>query len=39
VEAPSDTDDFWADALLTKPCPMDTLLLEVRQLLRRSAAA
>jgi len=39
AEAPSDTDDFWADALLAKPCPLDTLLLEVRQLLRRGAAA
>jgi two-component system, cell cycle response regulator DivK len=35
-EAPSGT---WADLLLTKPCPLDTLLFEVRQLLRRSAAA
>jgi CheY-like chemotaxis protein len=38
-EAPSDAHDTWADAVLTKPCPLDTLLLEVRQLLRRSAAA
>ena len=37
AEAPSDTDEVWADALLTKPCPLDTLLLEVRQLLRRAA--
>lgn len=35
-EAPSGT---WADVLLAKPCSLDTLLLEVRQLLRRSAAA
>jgi CheY-like chemotaxis protein len=38
-EAPSGTHDSWADAVLTKPCPLDTLLLEVRQLLRRGAAA
>ena len=38
-EAPSDAHDTRADALLTKPCPLDTLLLEVRQLLRRGAAA
>ena len=36
-EAPSGTHDSSADALLTKPCPLDTLLLEVRQLLRRAA--
>jgi len=35
---PSDTHDTWADALLTKPCPLDTLLLKVRQLLLRNAA-
>jgi CheY-like chemotaxis protein len=38
-EAPSAAHDCWADVLLAKPCPLDTLLLEVRQLLRRSAAA
>jgi two-component system, cell cycle response regulator DivK len=38
-EAPNGTHDCWADVLLTKPCPLDTLLLEVRQLLRRDAAA
>jgi CheY-like chemotaxis protein len=38
-EAPSGTHDSWADAVLTKPCPLDTLLLEVRRLLRRGAAA
>ena len=38
-EAPSGTHDPWADVLLAKPCPLDTLLLEVRQLLRRNAAA
>ena len=38
-EAPSGTHDSWVDAVLTKPCPLDTLLLEVRQLLRRGAAA
>jgi len=32
-EAPSGTHDSRADTLLTKPCPRDTLLLEVRQLL------
>jgi two-component system, cell cycle response regulator DivK len=36
-EAPSGTHDCWADVLLAKPCPLDTLLLEVRQLLRRAA--
>jgi two-component system, cell cycle response regulator DivK len=29
--------DSSADVLLPKPCPLDTLLLEVRQLLRRAA--
>jgi CheY-like chemotaxis protein len=38
-QAPNDPHDTWADALLVKPCPLDTLLLEVRQLLRRAAAA
>jgi two-component system, cell cycle response regulator DivK len=38
-EAPSGAHDSWADVLLAKPCPLDTLLLEVRQLLRRGAAA
>lgn len=38
-QAPSAAHDCWADALLAKPCPLDTLLLEVRQLLRRGAAA
>jgi CheY-like chemotaxis protein len=38
-EAPNGTHDSWADVLLAKPCPLDTLLLEVRQLLRRGAAA
>ena len=38
-EAPSGMHDSSADALLTKPCPLDTLLLEVQQLLRRGAAA
>ena len=38
-EAPSGAHDCSADVLLAKPCPLDTLLLEVRQLLRRSAAA
>jgi two-component system, cell cycle response regulator DivK len=36
-EAPSGTHDSQADVLLAKPCPLDTLLLEVRQLLRRAA--
>ncbi len=38
-DAPSGTHYPWADAVLAKPCPLDTLLLEVRQLLRRGAAA
>jgi CheY-like chemotaxis protein len=38
-EAPSGARDSGADVLLAKPCPLDTLLLEVRQLLRRGAAA
>jgi two-component system, cell cycle response regulator DivK len=38
-EAPSGTHDSGADVVLPKPCPLDTLLLEVRQLLRRDAAA
>jgi CheY-like chemotaxis protein len=38
-EEPGGTHDSWADVLLAKPCPLDTLLLEVRQLLRRDAAA
>jgi CheY-like chemotaxis protein len=38
-DSPRGTHAPWADAVLTKPCPMDTLLLEVRQLLRRGAAA
>jgi CheY-like chemotaxis protein len=38
-KAPRAAHDCWADVLLAKPCPLDTLLLEVRQLLRRSAAA
>jgi CheY-like chemotaxis protein len=38
-KAPSGTHDSWADVFLAKPCPLDTLLLEVRQLLRRDAAA
>jgi DNA-binding response OmpR family regulator len=29
--------DSSADVLLPKPCPLDTLLLEVRQLLRAAA--
>jgi CheY-like chemotaxis protein len=33
------TRDCGADALIPKPCPLDTLLLEVRGLLRRDAAA
>jgi CheY-like chemotaxis protein len=31
--------DFRPDMLLSKPCPLDTLLLEVRGLLRRDAIA
>jgi two-component system, cell cycle response regulator DivK len=38
-EAPSGTHDCRADVLLPKPCPLDLLLIEVRQLLRRDAAA
>jgi CheY-like chemotaxis protein len=38
-EAPSAAHDCCAEVLLAKPCPLATLLLEVRQLLRRSAAA
>jgi two-component system, cell cycle response regulator DivK len=38
-KAPSGTHDSGADVLLAKPCPPNTLLLEVRQLLRRGAAA
>jgi CheY-like chemotaxis protein len=37
--APSDTHDCRADALLPKPCPLDQLLIEVRRLLHRDAAA
>jgi CheY-like chemotaxis protein len=37
-EAP-DAHESLADVLLGKPCPLNTLLLEVRQLLRRGAAA
>jgi CheY-like chemotaxis protein len=36
-EVPNRTHDSLADVLLAKPCPLDTLLLEVRQLLRRAA--
>ena len=38
-DAPGDTHDCRADALLPKPCPLDLLLIEVRRLLRRNAAA
>jgi two-component system, cell cycle response regulator DivK len=38
-DAPSPTHDSRADAVLSKPCPLDALVLEVRQLLRRGAAA
>jgi CheY-like chemotaxis protein len=31
--------DVWVDAVLTKPCPLQVLLQEVRRLLRRSSAA
>jgi DNA-binding response OmpR family regulator len=34
-----ETRECSADAVLTKPCPADQLLLEVRALLRRGAAA
>jgi CheY-like chemotaxis protein len=37
--ATGDTHDSWPDVLLAKPCPLDALLLEVQQLLRRGAAA
>jgi DNA-binding response OmpR family regulator len=33
-----DTRECSADAVLTKPCPADQLLLDVRALLRRGAA-
>jgi two-component system, cell cycle response regulator DivK len=36
---PNGTHDSSADVLLAKPCSLDALLLEVRQLLRRGAAA
>jgi CheY-like chemotaxis protein len=36
-QAPNAAHDCHADVLLAKPCPLDTLLLEVRQLLRRAA--
>ena len=36
-KTPSGAHDFWPDTLLLKPCPLDTLLLEVRGLLRRDA--
>jgi len=36
---PTRTHDCGADALIPKPCPLDMLLLEVRGLLRRDAAA
>ena len=38
-EAPRATRDLPVDVLLPKPCPLDLLLLEVRRLLRRRAAA
>jgi CheY-like chemotaxis protein len=38
-EAPDPAHDSWADLVLAKPCPLEALLLEVRQLLRRGAAA
>jgi two-component system, cell cycle response regulator DivK len=38
-KAPSGTHDSCADVILAKPCPLETLLLEIRQLLRRDAAA
>ena len=31
--------ETWADVLLPKPCPLDSLLVEIRSLLRRSSAA
>jgi CheY-like chemotaxis protein len=37
-EAPSAAYDCWAEVLLAKPCPLDTLLLEVRRLVRAAAA-
>ncbi len=38
-DEPNGTHDSSADVLLAKPCSLDTLLLEVRRLLRRDAAA
>ena len=37
-DEPNGTHDSSADVLLAKPCSLDTLLLEVRRLLRRDAA-
>jgi CheY-like chemotaxis protein len=38
-DEPNGTHDSLADVLLAKPCSLDTLLLELRRLLRRGAAA
>jgi DNA-binding response OmpR family regulator len=36
---PPQAQDVWVDATLTKPCPLQMLLQEVRAVLRRSSAA
>jgi DNA-binding response OmpR family regulator len=36
---PSPTEGAWVDAMLTKPCPLQRLLQEVRAVLRRTSAA
>jgi two-component system response regulator MprA len=38
-DAPAHAHDAWVDAMLSKPCPLEILLQEVRALLRRTSAA
>jgi CheY-like chemotaxis protein len=38
-DEPPRAEDAWVDAMLTKPCPLQLLLQEVRAVLRRSSAA
>jgi CheY-like chemotaxis protein len=38
-DEPAQTQDAWVDAVLTKPCPLQVLLQEMRAVLRRSSAA
>jgi CheY-like chemotaxis protein len=38
-DVPPQAEDAWVDAMLTKPCPLQVLLQEVRTILRRSSAA